>query len=358
MVFCQLLFLALVVPQAPPLWAEESRKVRDSSGNIVLIPVKVERVAPLIGAFVQITQMLTLGQSKVVAYPTGSISDYFLEVFPDLILKNPHRYDTSSVEEIITSRAQVVFGPDGRLSDVEKRQLNAASIAVVPINGLATVRELKESFLLIGEILGPEEKERAQAFVEYYQDSLAWPYARIKEIKESQRPRVLVLNFIGGALGTINKFDICHEYITSAGGINLAADYLAGSGGITQHIDPESVILWDPEIILTYSQESQREILSNSALQNVRAVKNKRIYTVPYGIYLWSVRSGEGALMTPWLGTVFYPQLFSDVDLEELVRDFYLRFYKHSPSDEEVVSILAGSKNLNTRGSSQGKGAR
>ncbi|MDR2461227.1 MAG: ABC transporter substrate-binding protein [Deltaproteobacteria bacterium] len=350
---CQLLFLGFEAYTPLALWAQESREIRDNLGNNYTIPTKVERVAPLIGAFVQITEMLTLGSGKVVAYPKGNVSDYFLEVFPDLILSNPNRYDSSSVEEIISSGAQVAYGPDGRLSDVEKSQLNAASIAVVPINGLATVAELSESFLLIGEILGPEEKERAEAFVEYYRESLAWPYSRVKDVPKSQRPKVLVLNIAGGAWGTINKNDICHEYITNAGGINLAADYLATGGGMNLRLDPESVILWDPELILTYSNESKSEILNNAALQNVRAVKDKRVFTVPYGIYLWSVRSGEGAMMTPWLGTVFYPQLFSDVDMMELLRDFYLRFYKHEPSDEELKSILAGSKNINAGGPSQ-----
>jgi iron complex transport system substrate-binding protein len=341
------LFLLLFSLFCGELPADEGRRsVIDGRGRVTELPETVTKVAPTIGAFVQMTEMLTLGGGKVAAYPLANVSDYFLEIFPDLKESNPEGYDSSSAEDILASGAQVVFGPDARLSDDERDRLERAGVKVVAINGLSTTEELCSSFLMIGEILGPEELERANEFAKYYKNSLAWPRERTKDLKDNEKPKVLSLNSIGGALGTVNKNDILEEYINAAGGVNPASNYLSGGGGMSLRLDPESVILWDPDIILTNSSVTKKEIMENPAFKGLSAIKNDKVFIIPYGAYLWSVRSGEGAMMTPWLGKTIHPELFKDIDMKEIVADFYKRFYAHEPSGEELDLILAGTQNI------------
>jgi iron complex transport system substrate-binding protein len=62
----------------------------------------------------------------------------------------------------------------------------------------------------------------------------------------------------------------------------------------------------------------------------------------PYGIYLWSVRSGEGAMLPLWLGTKLYPERFADVDMKEVVKYFFNHFYNYDIPASEIETVLAG----------------
>ncbi len=50
--------------------------------------------------------------------------------------------------------------------------------------------------------------------------------------------------------------------------------------------------------------------------------------------------SAEGALQPLWLAKIFYPEIFTDINLEEEVKKFYLKFYRYELSDEELKEIL------------------
>jgi iron complex transport system substrate-binding protein len=319
--------------------SQETRTVTDSYGREVSIPKTVTRVAPFIPAFCQVTEMLTQGGGKVSAFPSAGISDYFKKVFPDLLKSNPKGYDSNSVEEIIASRAQVAFGPVTTLSDTQREQLKAAGVAVVAANGLATVEELSQSFLIIGAILGEVEAERARKFVQYYQGNVAKAVGLSDRVPPTQRLKVLVLYGFGGGYLTINKKDISHHYLTAAGGINLGADYLLG-GGIRGAIDTETIVTWAPEVIFTSGAQDRSEILEDQILAEIPAVKNGRVYACPRGIFVWYARSAEGAMLPLWFGTKLYPEVFREIDMKEVVRTYFADFYRYKIPDDELEAVL------------------
>lgn len=368
--------------------ADGTRTVTDSDGNEVTIPAEVTRVAPAIGAFAQVTEMLTNGSGKIVAAATQQISDDFKAVFTDYTKSNPNNYDATSVEDLIASGAQVVYGPKAMWTDEQLQQLSDAGIAFVSISNLSSAKDMMKSFQLIGDILGEEESKRATQFNEYYQGLLDDASGKTADLTDDQKVKVLKLNVSGGAYTTVNKTDIFSDIVTGVGGVNVAADYEAaggsgsgqgqnkasgnasgsqaqsaqstGSGQNQQgsgngqgrrssggpqsglNVDAEQIISWNPAVIITNDQESTNAILSDSALQDVEAVKNKAVYTSPKGLYLWGVRSAENAMMTPWLGQILYPDLFSDVDMNSVVKNFYKTWYNKDIDDTEVEKILAG----------------
>ena len=87
------------------------------------------------------------------------------------------------------------------------------------------------------------------------------------------------------------------------------------------------------------------EVMADPALAEVDAVKNGNVIVIPGGTYYWSVRSGEGALMTPWLMNVLHPDLVPDLDMKAEVQKFYQDFYGYELSDDEAQAILDGTAN-------------
>lgn len=345
--------------------ADATRTVTDSDGNEVEIPENVTAVAPAIGAFAEVTEMLLNGQGKVVAAATQQISDDFKEVFKDYTESNPNNYDSSSVEDLIASGAQVVYGPKSMYTDEQLEQMEKAGIAFVSVSNLSDSASMMDSFKLIGEILGEDEAARAEKFCDYYQDSIDDCQSRTKDLDENSKKKVLRLSVDGGTYSTVNKTDIFNSITEEAGGVNVAADYEVaengnagnkggqgqngnggqgkkggGKAGLT--VDAEQILEWNPDVILTLTQDSVDEIKNDPALADVTAVKNGDVYNTPQGLYLWGVRSGENAMMTPWLGQVLYPDLFEDVDMKEIVKDFYADWYNTKLDDAGAEAVLAG----------------
>ncbi|MDI9502948.1 MAG: ABC transporter substrate-binding protein [Bacillota bacterium] len=321
---------------------EETKTVVGHDGKEVELPGIVERISVYPGAFNQMTAILSEGGGVLVAASTDQLSDYFKQVFPDYVEENPNNYNSTNVEDIIASGAQVATAVDGALSEEQIEQLEAAGIPFVSVTRMRTVDELCESYLLLGEILGGNAGNRAKEFVDYYQASVADAREKTKDLTEEERVRFLLVRQAGDSRSTINSNDISQTYIEAAGGINVAADAKPGEGTQQIVIDAEQIVAWNPEVIMAASQSGAESLRNDPALATVDAVVNDRVIVCPYGVYMWSVRSGEGAMLTPFLGTVLHPERFSDVNMEEIVRDFFQRFYQYEISDEEIQNTLNG----------------
>lgn len=323
--------------------ADETRTVTDFYGNEVTIPAEVDRVASTIGAFSQIAAMVdgNGGSQTVADIGRTNQTKVFQEVFPN---SNVDDYDSSNIENLISADCQVAFGPAGTYSDEQLEQLEAANIAFVAL-GMRTVDDISNTALTIGEILGEEEYANAQAFVEYYKGWIEKATEATADIAEDEKPTVMQLRSSGGQYTTTNSSDICQAYFEAAGAVNVAADYSGEANGTALTVSAEQILEWNPQHIFVMYQDVADEIAADPALAEVDAVKNGNIHVIPSGTYYWSVRSGEGALMTPWLCSVLHPDLFPELDMVTEVKDFYQNFYGYECSDELAEAILNGTAN-------------
>lgn len=323
-----------------------TQTVVDGNGEEVTIPANVERVAPTMGAFAQATEMFCAGNGKIAAASTKQISDAFKAVFTDYEKSNPNNYDSSSVEDLIAADVQVVYGPASAYSDEQLEQLKAAGIAVVNLNKLSTVDDMCNDFLTIGQILGDDEYANAQKFVEYYKGTITDAQQRASKLTDAEKHTVLQLNVSGDQYVCADDKDISNAYYEAVGAKNVAAGFDGAQSGQYRSVDAEQIVKWNPECIITMNSGVKDQILADAALTDVDAVKNGNVYVCPTALYLWCVRSAEGALMTPWLGSVMYPELYADQDMTKVLQDFYQQFYNTSLSDGDATKILNGETSM------------
>lgn len=316
----------------------ETRVIYDSNHQKVLIPKDVKRVAPMIGAFAQITAML--GEQEKIVAAAPRLSKMFWKVFPHVQQQgNVSGLSSFSIEALIDSKAQVVFGPTSFFFGKQQvKQLNKAGIAVVTINQFSTVKELQDSISMIGELLGGEAIKKAKKFNEYYASNIDKVLTKTKNIQNKKR--VLPLSFYSGNFVTVNETDIGARYIGIAGGALASKSYDTDSKGIKKIVNPEQVVIWNPDIIVTNTLLSKKEILKNPSFKTLKAVKDGQVYVVPSGVYLWSVRSAEGSLQPLWLAKVLYPKLCKNIDLKKEVKYFYKTFYNYQLNENEIEEIL------------------
>lgn len=348
--------------------SSSTRTVTASDGTQVEIPAQVNKVAPNIGALAEVTMIVSKGDPVISAAATQQITDKFKQYFPRYSEGNPNDYSAQSVEDLIASGTQVVFGVQSMYSDDQLDQLEQAGIAFVPINSVSTVDELCDATELIGEILGGDYQQQAQKFSTYWKQQLS--DAKNATVTVGDKQTILEAMYNSGSFTTVNSSDIMNEYFEAAGLTNVAADLQkssAGSNGQSSGsngqnsgnksgggaqgivIDAESIAQMNPEWIITNSQEGKEALMSNPALSKVTAIANNHVLVSPQGAYLWIVRSGEGAMVPMWLVSQVYPDLAGDYDAKTAVKDFFKEFYSYDLDDAAVEGILAGQSSAVTR---------
>ncbi|MGC4019061.1 MAG: ABC transporter substrate-binding protein [Muricomes sp.] len=310
-----------------------TRTVTNVDGTTVEIPENVTGVAPTIGAFAHITAMLG-GSDRIVASTQG-LDPLFFTVWPKT---NPDKHDTSNMEDIIASGAQVTYGPN--FTDEQRAQLEAAGISVLQINAFSNAEELKAIVTLIGDILGGDAPERAKAFNTYYDGNIEYVKNMTKDLTDDQKVRVLNLRYSSDSYTTVSGTDISAFYAESAGGNFVSEEYEATDANMT--VSAEQIIEWAPDVIFTMGRAAHDQIVNDPALASVPAVANGKVFTEPSGTYPWSVRSAEGALMPLFLAKIMYPDIFKDLSVEDKTKEFYKDMYDYNLSDEEVKTIMAG----------------
>lgn len=348
--------------------SSSTRTVTAADGTQVEIPAQVTKVAPTIGALAEVTMIVSKGDPVISAAATQQIGDKFKQYFPRYSEGNPNDYSAQSVEDLIASGTQVVFGVQSMYSDDQLDQLEQAGIAFVPINSVSTVDELCDATELIGEILGGDYQQQAQKFSTYWKQQLS--DAQNATASVSSKQTILEAMYNSGSFTTVNSSDIMNEYFEAAGLTNVAADLQKSAGGNNGQssgsngqnssnksgggaqgitIDAESIAQMNPEWIITNSQEGKEALMSNPALSKVKAIANNHVLVSPQGAYLWIVRSGEGAMVPMWLVSQVYPDLAGDYDAKTAVKDFFKEFYSYDLDDAAAEGILAGQSSAVTR---------
>lgn len=305
------------------------RTISDATGKQLSIPTDVSRIA-CSGAINQVVLMLG-GADRIVA--TAAVvqqNEWFVRAYPP-IRRVPAPYGVGSpvanVEALIATRPDVVFGT------VEGRPIPG-----IPTVGLALENPdgIKRTIRVVGDVLGRDAPRLAAEFIAYYDGVVS----RVRSVSDRLPPERRVRAFTAAGksnLQTDGRRSIATAWIEAGGGINVAAATIeTPSAPVTL----ELVATWDPEVIFTTQPAGRDAILEDPRWADVSAVKHHRVYASPRGIYLWSVRSAEGALQYLFAAKALHPSDYADIDLVAETRTFYRRFYHMEVTDADIAQIL------------------
>lgn len=321
---------------------KKTREIANGQGKTITIPKNVERIAAA-GALNQIVFMLG-GGDKLVATAEGVKKGFFPVVFPR-IKEIPAAYTGAgpgvlSVETLLQTDPQIVFGTAA--SDKEAQILASAGIISIGLK-LNTPEDIKNTVLMVGKIISSEAENKAIEFNKYYDGNLEYA---ANTTKSAPKVKVFAASSDGGSgpVSTVPGNDILTSYINAAGGVNIAAAKLpvALADGSSM-VDFEFLNVEQPDVIIAQNRQIYDYITdpsNNSQWQHLNAVKNKKVYINPKGVYLWSVRSAEGALEPLWLAKTLHPELTADLDIAQKVREFYKTNYYYDLNQPEINGIL------------------
>ena len=78
----------------------------------------------------------------------------------------------------------------------------------------------------------------------------------------------------------------------------------------------------------------------------VNAVKNNRVYKTPIGIYRWDTQNIEAPIMVEWLAKIINPEVYTEYEVQEVLRDFYKTYFDYELSQADLDLILNAEANI------------
>ena len=96
--------------------------------------------------------------------------------------------------------------------------------------------------------------------------------------------------------------------------------------------------------MITNFTEVMPEDLYNNAVgnddwSNVSAVQNGQVYKMPLGLYRTYTPGADTPVTLQWFAKTMYPELFENVNIEEVTSDYFEEYYGVELTDEQIASI-------------------
>ena len=207
-------FLSLLM--ASMLNAAQLREIKDISGDIVKVPVNVEKIATLWYANNQIVLMLG-GADKIVA-TTDLIKNnkWFAHVYPRISsIPNGVNGKSLQAEELVKLNPDIVIAADK--NNKEELVKNGFTVLYPSFTNHA---DMKKSISIMAEVIGSDAPKIAKKFNEYFDGNLKRVLSKTDKIAEADRPKVLHIADGKNLLKVDGTNTIIDEWIRVAGGQN------------------------------------------------------------------------------------------------------------------------------------------
>ena len=327
-------FMSLLM--ASMLNAAQLREIKDISGDIVKVPINVEKIATLWYANNHIVLMLG-GADKIVA-TTDLIKNnkWFAHVYPRISsIPNGVNGKSLQAEELVKLNPDIVIAADKK----NKEELTKNSFTVL-YPSFTNHADMKKSISIMAEVIGDDAPKIAQKFNEYFDGNLKRVLSKTDKIAVSDRPKVLHIADGKNLLKADGTNTIIDEWIRVAGGQNAVS-----KAGNMLELNAEEIININPDVIIigrAKAPEILKKLYENQVYVGTNAVKNKKVYVNPAGVFSWDRYGAEGALQILWAAKTLHPELFKDINIEAETKKFYKEFLHYDLSDKEVGYILNG----------------
>ncbi|MDD2336890.1 MAG: ABC transporter substrate-binding protein [Geobacteraceae bacterium] len=315
------------------------KTVTDRYGKKIRVPVEPKRIACFFGPSYE--KVFLLGEADKVAAMSIRQPPWAHKINPGLenIVVMPS-YSNPDVERMLSLGIDLVFY--WQWPQQTRHMTNAGIPVVCPCDdkGSPTTRKefmsrYKDEIRLYGDVLGARAKKTAASYCAYYDTSLRRVLSVTEKIPESRRPTVYYIT--GRSIfSTQGSYSLAYWLVEMAGGRLVSRTLPPGFVDASM----EQILAWDPEVILVGGIMPTEGVMSDPRWKPVRAVRSKRVYPCPEGIFLWGHGSSESPLFVMWLAKLLHPEKFRDLDLERETKEYYQRFYHYRLANEEVRRIL------------------
>lgn len=324
-----------------------TRTIIDLGGNEVTIPApdeieKIVILSPPVMSFVVSavpdTEMIVGINSRSFLTSNPQIVE---RVFPDWQSVESSFVDVNfavNTESLLSLEPDIIF----YYGDFQKKGIEGINIPAVDflMKGVNSPEKMSVAWdTQIREILGTDTSVGIQAEWDATNTKLE---SMLKDAGDQKKRGLCIkLNQAGSimVMGT-DSFDGWAQSFFALSGIENVATSVEGTGEVSM----EQIYQWDPDFIMCFQDVPASYILENSIEGQdwslLTAWKNKQVFDVPRTTYAWVTPCADSPLFPLWLVSKAYPELLSDGEVRNEIREYYQRNYNVELTEQELESIL------------------
>jgi iron complex transport system substrate-binding protein len=320
----------------------KTRVITDMTGRQVTIPApeNIRRIA--VQTSPQVLNAYAVGVADRLCAVTNAVKKWKLLTKADPRLKEVPATRAGNaqinIEALLQTNPDVCIGSESDVRAIEKSTRLPTLRISMGIPG-AYFESVKKEVAFFGSVFGKER--RVEIFNAYLDNALEMVKARTGDTLKAKRLRVF-MGFDADHLTTYGSDTFMDEWIEAGGCANSARSVqsLGGKEGGLARVSIEQVLGWDPDIIVLDTGNLE-DLYRNAVWSKVSAAKNKRIYRLPVGIFLWNRPACESAVLFPqWLACTAYPERFRDFDIKSHAKKFYQDVFTLSFTDDDIDQIF------------------
>lgn len=324
---------------------EATKTVIDHEGVEVEVPTEINRI--VVGNTWPLASALSVylgGADKIVGMHPASMgaaeNGLLKEVYPEILnAKTDFIKDSQiNIEELLKLNPDIVIG----VSKEEAESIRKAGIPALTVSvsnwDYDTVETYDQWNDLFDQIFG--ESEITERISKYSKEAYNLIQERVSNIVDEDKKKVLILHRYDDESMTTSSSKFFGQYwCESVGAINVG-ETIEGTGLVD--INMEQVYEWNPDIVIISNfTGTQPEDLYNNAISGddwstVNAVKNRQVYKMPLGLYRTFTPGADTPVTLQWFAKTVYPELFEDINMEEVTKSYYKEYYNIDMTDEQV----------------------
>lgn len=331
-----------------------TRIVVDDNGDKVEVPEKIERVVvtnilPLASA---VAVYLNDGSRIVGMHPasySAAKNGLLGELYPEVLKADTGFIQGASlnIEALMALRPDVVLvnAPDRRMIDMI-RGAGLAAFGISPSKWHYDVIETHNRWMQSLAQLFPEAKGKGELIEKKSREIAKMVADRTKDLPREERARILfIFRYDAKSLVTSGKNFFGQYWCDAVGGINVAEGITADNSNAV--IGMEEVYGYDPDVIFitNFTAALPEDILGSNIggddWSPVKAVREKRVYKMPLGIYRSYTPSADTPLTLLWMAKRVYPERFKDVDLTTEVKKYYQTVFGVSLTEKQISRMFS-----------------
>lgn len=296
---------------------DESITVIDQAGREVTVSKDIKSIALCYRVIIRF--LLNLEQGDKIK-GIGKREEFLYQLEPKL------RDCVDVGKGVVDIEALAELNPDlfiHKASDT--KTLDKVQSIGIPSIGIdvETPEDMKEAIDLLGKVCGAQEK--ADELISHYDEKLLWLEGKTKKITNKKTAIMM-----GSSLGDVADGSMLQSLmIEYAGGINPAKNVSATEVWPTVGI--EQIFKWNPDYIFITNSENAtytaKDILTKPEWKELKAVKNKNVYTMPAENDSWEFPGIVSVLGMEYMMKTMYKELMSDSELENEVNELYMLCY-------------------------------
>ena len=327
--------------------------VVDHAGVEVEVPTKIDRI--VVGNTLPLASVLSVylgGAEKIVGMHPASMgaaeSGLLSEIYPEILEAETDFINGSeiNIEELLKLDPDIVIGVGAEQAEA-LRQAGIPAVTLSVSNWDYDVVETYDQWNdLFDQIFG--ESEITERISEYSKEAYELIQERVSTLAEEDKKKVLFLfNYDDETMSTSGPTFFGQYWCDATGAINVAQNSTE-TGAI--NINMEQVYEWNPDvIIMTNFTSAQPEDLYNNTISGddwstVSAVKNGQVYKMPLGLYRTYTPGADTPVTLQWFAKTVYPELFEDINMDEVTKSYYKDYYNIDMTDEQIESMYNPSR--------------